>query len=105
MKRQLDEQRIRQNMEKITKQKEFQAQEKARLLAEIAKEKGAKNGVQIAPEYLVQPEPKTIPEKFKEIYEKMSKIYPPKTAEGEKMKTCLQTVIIYLSKRLNSGLT
>ena len=55
----------------------------------MAKEKAAKSGGQKLPEDLELDTPKTIPEKFKEIFEKMAKIYPPKTLEGEKMKTCL----------------
>jgi hypothetical protein len=90
--RQQEEQKVKNAMADLQREREEEKRAKAKVLAELEKdrmEKFGKNYVKKA---------KPAPEVFSDMYNKMTKIYPIGSIEGEKLKTCLKTIKIYLSK-------
>lgn len=60
----MEEQRIRQNMERITREKKEKEVAKKKVMEQIAKDKSIKTGQTVTAEDLENAAPKTIPEKF-----------------------------------------
>jgi hypothetical protein len=71
-------------------------QEKKQVLRQIAIDRAIRTGKPV--ELEDENKEPTIEEKFKELYEKMEKIYPIRTPKAAKLATCLNTIRIYLSK-------
>jgi hypothetical protein len=67
-------------------------------LEQIAKDKSVKTGTKVLVDDLQNLNNKSIPEKFKEIYEKMDKIYPLKSAHRGQLQICLNTIKRYVCK-------
>ena len=74
----------------------YKEQEKKEILRQIAIDKAIRTGKPV--ELEDENRPKTIEEKFIELFEKMEKIYPIRTPKAAKLARCLDTVRIYLCK-------
>lgn len=77
------------------RQKLEKEREKKAILDQLALDKARRFGkeIEIEEEQVV-----TVEDHFLEIYEKMESIYPIRTPKAQKLKTCLTTIGIYLSK-------
>lgn len=78
-------------LERIEKEKQ-----KQEILKQLAIDKARRFGKEVEIEEYVP----TTEDHFLEIYRKMESIYPIRTPKAKKLKTCLKTIGIYLSKKI-----
>lgn len=97
-KRLQEEANLRINLERIEREKKEKEDRKKEILKQIAIDKARKAGKDISEVEEMFKEERTVQEKFDEIFDKMVKIYTLEGVEGQKLKTCLTTCMIYLSK-------
>ena len=81
------------------RERDEEARARARVLAELEKDRINKFGKAVIKK------PKPASEVFPEMYRKMTTIYPIGSIDGEKLKTCLKTIKIYLSKLVSCPLS
>lgn len=82
------------NISKAQQQKLQKDRAKKEILKQLAIDKAKRFGTEIK----IEDEVVTTEDRFLEIYEKMESIYPIRTPKAKKLKTCLTTIGIYLSK-------
>lgn len=83
------------NLSKNQLQKLQKDKEKKEILKQLALDKAKRFGKKME----IEDEVITTEDLFMEIYEKMENIYPIRTPKAKKLKTCLTTIGIYLSKK------
>ena len=95
-----EEENLKENISRAEREKQNKESERRKVLEQIARDKAARTGKPM--EEFMEPEEvqeETVKQKFLNIYGKMQKIYPPGSSEEVKVKTCLSTIGIYLSKK------
>lgn len=86
-------------LSKGEKDKWMKEQQKKQILKQIAIDRAIKNRTQVVLEDESQKE-LTIEDKFKDLFEKMEKCYPNRTPQAAQLAKCLETIGIYLSKKI-----
>lgn len=99
-KRKQEEEALRRNLERIEEEKKNKDKEKIEILKQLAIDKARRAGRDPAEVEEMFKSEETIEDKFLKIFEKMATIYSLEGVEGEKLKTCLTTCMIYFSKYL-----